>query len=139
MLYPCFPPVALIFEHASAENLFQLFDLFVAEQVFSGGLRGPRLRFSTFGFKSASLPPLLNFPMRAWRSDWRASRSISLKSFPSLLLHDQLAIPCGGGELHLVKRAIAAPLVALFPAVNGCFLAQHFSNAGYAVSLKIQQ
>lgn len=57
-----------------------------------------------------------------------------------MLLHDELAVACGGGELHLIQRPIVTPLVAFFPAVNGCnFLAQHFSNAGYAVSLKVQQ
>ena len=63
------------------------------------------------------------------------------KVFPFLvLLHDELAIAGGSGELHLIEWAVFAPLVVLFPAVNGCnFLAQHFSNAGYAVSLKIQQ
>ncbi|EMI36501.1 hypothetical protein MTE2_4837 [Klebsiella pneumoniae VA360] len=57
-----------------------------------------------------------------------------------MLLHDELAVACGGGELHLIQRPIVTPLVAFLPAVNGCnFLAQHFSNAGYAISLKVQQ
>lgn len=57
-----------------------------------------------------------------------------------VLLHDELAVACGGGELHLIQRPIVTPLVAFLPAVNGCnFLAQHFSNAGYAISLKVQQ
>lgn len=57
-----------------------------------------------------------------------------------VLLHNELTVACGGGELHLIQRPIVTPLVAFFPAVNGCnFLAQHFSNAGDAVSLKVQQ
>ena len=32
---------------------------------FSGWRRGPLLRLATFGFKSASFPPSLNFPIRA--------------------------------------------------------------------------
>lgn len=44
---------------------------------------------------------------------------------------DELPVALGGDQLHLIKRAVVAPLVTLLPVVNGCgFLSQYFSNAG---------
>lgn len=60
-------PVALVVKAAVEERLLQALDLFLAEFVLAGLLRGPLLRLATAGFKSASFPPPWNRWMRACR------------------------------------------------------------------------
>ena len=47
------------YSNIPARNLFQLFDLLVGKQVFSGGLRGPLLRFATFGSQVCFIPAVV--------------------------------------------------------------------------------
>ncbi|VGJ04814.1 Uncharacterised protein [Klebsiella pneumoniae] len=133
--------MALIFKHSVAENFFQLFDLFVAELVFFRLFAGAAVAVLHVGVKVRLITAVVKFTDAGVALGLARQQVYFFKVFPFLvLLHDELAIAGGSGELHLIEWAIFAPLVALFPAVNGCnFFAQHFSNAGYAVSLKIQQ
>lgn len=54
-------------------------------------------------------------------------------------LQYQLAIACGGGDLHLIERAVIVPLVAAFPTVyRDGILPDHFCDASDAKPLPIQ-
>ena len=141
MLDASVPPVALVLEHTGAENLFQLFDLLVGKQVFFRRLARTFIAVRHVRIQVCFIPAIVKFADSGLSFGLTRQKVNFFKILSFLLLlHDELAVTCGGGELHLIQWAIFAPLIAFFPAVNGCnFLAQHFSNAGYAVSLKVHQ
>ncbi|MBM7356726.1 UNVERIFIED_ORG: hypothetical protein M2154_000078 [Enterobacter sp. JUb101] len=123
------------------ENLLQLLDLLVREQVFFRWFARAFVAVGDVGVKVRFVTAVVEFADPGVALGLARQQVNLLEVFPFfLLLHYELAVARGGGELHLIQRPVLAPFVALLPAVNGCnFLAQHFSNAGYAVSLKVQQ
>ena len=137
----CLPPVSLIVKHRVVEYLLQLLDLLVGKQVLFRLFARAFVAVGNVGVEVCLVAAVVEFADPGMALGLARQQVNLLEVFPFfLLLHDELAVARGGGELHLIQRPVLAPFVALLPAVNGCnFLAQHFSNAGNAVSLKVQQ
>ncbi|MGU0044404.1 hypothetical protein ACVXHA_27565 [Escherichia coli] len=93
------------------EDFFQL-QLLIGENILFRLTAGPSLRLATLYFKLGSLAAIVKLadPRVAFRL---ARQQVNLfEIFPFFaLLHNELAVACGGGELHLIQRPIVTPLV----------------------------
>ena len=124
-LVSCFPPVALVVEHGGMEDFFQLLNLFIGENILFRLTARPFVAVGDVRFKSASLPLLLNFadPRVAFRLARQQVNFFEIFPF-FVLLHNELAVAGGGGELHLIQRPIVTSTCRVFPAANGCKLSR---------------